>query len=83
MFTAKEVKLFEHTRLNSTTDEIRLFRLEPRRKPEEVIRGELKLFKLHRAPPFIALSYMWGAKTPLGPILLNDPVALFVCLWVA
>ena len=58
--------------LNSAKREIRLFEI-PHHIPdkEESIRGNLSVFELGRAPPYAALSYVWGNDQDRVPIIVN------------
>lgn len=55
--------------LNKEKREIRLLRLQ---MPEEAdLHFTLQEFSLDDCPEFVALSYRWGPKIELGPILIN------------
>jgi hypothetical protein len=55
-------RTFRHQRLDTTTEQIRLFRILPRERDRDPIRGILQKFDIQSSPPFIALSYTWGPE---------------------
>lgn len=79
----KEIEHFEHTALDHTVDQIRLFRLcKPETTPikgrPEVIECRLGTYDLDighsgesRTPPYCAVSYAWGSPLPACQILVN------------
>jgi hypothetical protein len=82
---------FEHNPLDTTTGQIRLFRLESRIEPNKLheyrspglICGQLEIFELDEAPPYIALSYTWGARHPLRSIRIDwKPFNIRKNLWL-
>jgi hypothetical protein len=65
------------------SDEIRLLHLQPR-SSGEAINCTVELFKLSANPQYEALSYMWGPKNILQPILINgNPYDVRENLWLA
>lgn len=57
-------RTFQYQHLDTTTEQIRLFRLLPRERESDPIRGILEKFDIQSSPPFIALSYTWGSEHP-------------------
>ena len=64
---------FHHAELDKSASEIRLVRFSPRENDTEIISCELRSFNLNdkSCPPYRALSYEWGAESPVCPILVN------------
>lgn len=65
-------KTFRHQRLDTTTEQIRLFQILPREKVSDPIRGILQKFDIQSSPPFIALSYTWGPERPKQFISIDE-----------
>jgi hypothetical protein len=66
---------YQHRPLNTNTTaefgtkQIRLFRLT---SPSQILLGELQIFDLDHAPPYMALSYMWGDAANDNTIWIDD-----------
>ncbi len=77
---------YKYTPLPDPNTHIRLLQLSPVKDDLDLISGELTHVALDDAPPFVALSYTWGPKTPVIPILLDRSLFgvqqnLFSFLW--
>jgi hypothetical protein len=67
------------------SDNIRLVRLSPKPSPEEFaseIRVEIESVPFRYAPPYLALSYVWGSPDDVKTISLSGrPIDIRVNLW--
>ena len=61
---------FQYQSLDRTTDSIRLLELQVENNSSH-IQCTIKRFKLHSAPPYLAVSYVWGPAEPCKEISLN------------
>ena len=59
-----------YTPLNAALDEIRLFKIQAVR--DGIVHGLMETFELNKAPPFQALSYMWGHVGPVRELKTQD-----------
>lgn len=57
-----ESKLFSHSPLDTSTDGIRLFTLEPTKHAIDSIRCTLQDFTFAQKPKYEALSYTWAMR---------------------
>jgi len=58
--------------LDGSQPQFRLLRIHPRTDPSSnLIDGHLRIFNQEEAPPYRALSYMWGPETPIVEIRIN------------
>ena len=62
---------FDYETLDYTKREIRLIRLVQSDQPEYDLKCELETFRLDKAPPYRALSYVWGDPADTKPLLLG------------
>lgn len=62
---------FDYETLDYTKREIRLLRLVQSDQPEYDLKCELETFQLDKAPPYRALSYVWGDPGETRPMLLG------------
>jgi hypothetical protein len=58
---------YKHVPLDSER-QFRVIRLQPSIHFDSAIQCELRTFNLDKAPPYEALSYVWGSSTPDQPI---------------
>jgi Heterokaryon incompatibility protein (HET) len=73
-----------YNRLDHRTKEIRLLSLRPGNLREPSIECDLETFELGNAPPFIALSYVWGDPNVTVEIkLCETPKQITVNLFAA
>ncbi|KAF2022875.1 HET-domain-containing protein, partial [Setomelanomma holmii] len=64
---------FQYERLDTTRQQIRLVRLHPADAQEHThVFCDIHTFDLANAPPYIALSYTWGAPDPKLIIFVGD-----------
>ncbi|KAF1835207.1 hypothetical protein BDW02DRAFT_597468 [Decorospora gaudefroyi] len=61
---------YEYQALDATRNQFRLVKL--RRVSSGPVQCELSTFDIVDAPPYVALSYTWGAPNPAYPILVDD-----------
>lgn len=61
---------FKHVSLDCQTPSIRLFRLLPKKTPS-IIECTICHYPLELAPSYCAVSYTWGAVSPVYSIMLN------------
>lgn len=58
-----------HIPLTSSTDQIRLLKLQP---GAGTIRVTMQSYNLTESPPFVALSYEWGDDSEMHDIMINE-----------
>ncbi|KAF2034619.1 hypothetical protein EK21DRAFT_107749 [Setomelanomma holmii] len=68
---------FIHTPLDESKRQIRLLQLQNDLSESE-IRCQIEIFNIEDAPPYAALSYMWGDPLPTHTILLNGVYHLWI-----
>jgi hypothetical protein len=62
---------YHHQPLDHTRAQIRLVKLTSLSVASESVHCVIDVFNLADAPPFSALSYMWGPAAPIYPILID------------
>ena len=77
---------FEYDDLPDPATYLRLLKLHRPSDKFFPVRAELVIVSVSTHPKYVALSYVWGAKTPLVVVLINDrlfPVRqnLYAFLW--
>lgn len=58
-------------RLDPKIDQMRLLKLQRRRDKSDLISCNVRIFNIAKAPRYRALSYEWGAASPLRQIRVN------------
>src|SRR5690348_5725527 len=76
---AQAPEYFHHQLLDTSKSEIRLIRLHPAGTLapyviEHPIECEKRNFDTNSLPPYITLSYTWGAVAPTREILMNKEI---------
>lgn len=60
---------FKYPSLDKTQSQIRLLEILP--QPDSSLRYILTTFDISECPPYVALSYVWGADEPKNTIVIN------------
>jgi hypothetical protein len=82
MATSRQVQQYAYQPLHQHDIQIRLLRLKCPSDQLITVSCEVQTFDLSRAPPYLALSYVWGHPHPQIEILLdNESFAVTETLW--